>query len=49
MGSFNRLDAAQPWPTPQQPIDIRDVVQVTPGQLAPSGYIEYLPGFWAPM
>ncbi|MDA2893345.1 DUF4226 domain-containing protein [Mycolicibacterium sp. BiH015] len=37
-----------PWPAPQQPIDIRDIIEVPPGQLAPSGYVEYLPGWWVP-
>jgi len=36
------------WPAPQQPIDIRDVIEVGPDQLAPSGYVEYLPGWWVP-
>lgn len=39
---------SSPWPTPQQPIDIRDVIQVAPDQLAPWGYVEYMPGWWVP-
>lgn len=42
----SRVPAA--WPSPQQPIDIRDIIEVPPGQLAPSGYVEYLPGWWVP-
>jgi uncharacterized protein YukE len=37
-----------PWSAPQQPIDVRDVIQVPPGQLAPWGYVEYLPGWFVP-
>lgn len=37
-----------PWPRPQRPIDIRDVVQIAPDQLAPWGYVEYMPGWWVP-
>lgn len=36
------------WPSPQVPIDVRDVLYVPAGELAPSGYIEYLPNWWAP-
>jgi hypothetical protein len=39
---------APPWTAPQQPIDVRDVINVPPGQLAPWGYVEYLPGWWVP-
>ena len=34
-----------PW-TPKQPVDVRDVIQVPADQLAPWGYVEYLPGWW---
>ena len=40
--------APTPWPAPEQPIDVRDVIEVGPGQLAPSGYVEYFPGWWVP-
>lgn len=40
--------APTPWPTPEQPIDVRDIIEVGPGQLAPSGYVEYFPGWWVP-
>lgn len=40
--------AQPPWPKPQQPIDIRDVVEIAPDQLAPWGYVEYMPGWWVP-
>lgn len=36
------------WPPPKQPVDIRDVIEVPEGALAPCGYVEYLPGWWAP-
>jgi hypothetical protein len=36
------------WPAPQQPIDVRDVMHLGEGQQAPWGYVEYLPGWWAP-
>jgi hypothetical protein len=36
-----------PW-TPKQPVDIRDIIQVGPKQLAPWGYVEYFPGWYAP-
>lgn len=36
------------WPTPNEPIDVRDIIHVPEGQLAPHGYIEYLPGWFAP-
>jgi hypothetical protein len=39
---------APPWSAPQQPIDVRDVIQVPAGQLAPWGYVEYLPGWFVP-
>jgi hypothetical protein len=39
---------APPWSAPQQPIDVRDVIQVPSGQLAPWGYVEYLPGWFVP-
>jgi hypothetical protein len=32
----------------QTPIDLRDIIQVPPGKLAPWGYVEYLPGWFAP-
>ena len=35
-------------PAPQQAIDVRDVINVPEGVKAPWGYIEYLPGWWAP-
>jgi hypothetical protein len=37
-----------PWPAPQQPIDVRDVIHLGEGQQAPRGYVEYLSGWWAP-
>ncbi|MDG4669359.1 DUF4226 domain-containing protein [Mycobacterium sp. 236(2023)] len=37
-----------PWPSPQQPVDVRDIIEVPAGALAPSGYVEYLPGWWVP-
>jgi len=37
-----------PWPPPRLPIDVRDVIHVPEGQLAPPDYIQYLPGWWAP-
>jgi hypothetical protein len=37
-----------PWSAPQRPIDVRDVIQVPAGQLAPWGYVEYLPGWFVP-
>jgi hypothetical protein len=37
-----------PWFAPQQPIDVRDVIRVPAGQLAPWGYVEYLPGWFVP-
>jgi hypothetical protein len=37
-----------PWSAPQQPVDVRDVIQVPAGQLAPWGYVEYLPGWFVP-
>ena len=40
--------AGSGWPAPEVPIDVRDVVHVPEGELAPSGYIEYLPNWWAP-
>jgi len=36
-----------PW-TPQSPVDIRDIIQVPSGKLAPWGYVEYFPGWFAP-
>jgi hypothetical protein len=39
---------APPWSAPQQPIDVRDVIRVPAGQLAPWGYVEYLPGWFVP-
>jgi hypothetical protein len=39
---------APPWSAPRQPIDVRDVIQVSAGQLAPWGYVEYLPGWFVP-
>ncbi|WP_006243443.1 hypothetical protein [Mycolicibacterium tusciae] len=39
---------SSPWPPPEQPIDVRDVIQVGPDQLAPWGYVEYMPGWWVP-
>jgi hypothetical protein len=38
-----------PW-SPRVPIDIRDIIQVPPGAStrAPWGYVEYLPGWYAP-
>ena len=39
---------SSPWPAPEVPIDVRDVLYVPPGELAPSGYVEYLPNWWAP-
>ncbi|MEE6140312.1 DUF4226 domain-containing protein [Mycobacterium sp. 050128] len=39
----------QPWPPPQQPIDVRDVIHVAEGDKAPYGYYEYLPGWFAPL
>lgn len=36
------------WPTPRQPIDVRDVIHVAEGNKAPYGYFEYLPEWWAP-
>jgi hypothetical protein len=39
---------APPWSAPQQPIDVRDVIHVPAGQLAPWGYVEYLPGWFVP-
>jgi hypothetical protein len=36
-----------PW-TPKEPVDIRDIIQVPPGRLAPCGYVEYFPDWWAP-
>ena len=42
------IDGPPDWPTPKVPIDIRDLIQVPPGQLAPRGYIEYLPGWFTP-
>jgi Zinc-binding dehydrogenase len=35
-----------PWAAPQQPIDVRDIIHVPDGQLAPRGYVEYLPEWW---
>jgi hypothetical protein len=40
--------APTPWPTPKEPVDLRDIIQVAPGALAPWGYVEYLPGWFAP-
>ena len=37
-----------PWSKPQQTIDIRDVVEIAPDQLAPWGYVEHMPGWWVP-
>jgi hypothetical protein len=39
---------APPWTAPQQPIDARDVINVPSGQLAPWGYVEYLPEWFMP-
>jgi hypothetical protein len=36
------------WPAPQQPIDVRDVIHVPHDSLAPWGYTEYLPEWFAP-
>ena len=36
-----------PW-TPKEPVYIRDIIQVPPGRLAPCGYVEYFPDWWAP-
>lgn len=36
-----------PW-TPRQPVDVRDIVHVPDRRLAPWGYVEYLPGWFAP-
>jgi hypothetical protein len=36
-----------PW-TPKEPVDIRDIIQVPPGKLAPWGYVEYFPGWFTP-
>ena len=36
-----------PW-TPKEPVDVRDIIQVPPGRLAPWGYGGYFPGWWAP-
>ena len=38
--------AAPPWPGPQQPIDVRDIIHVPEGSLAPYGTIQYLPGWF---
>lgn len=38
-----------PWTfQTQRPVDIRDIMEVPPGGLAPWGYTEYAPGWWAP-
>jgi hypothetical protein len=48
-GSMIPPSATPPsWPAPQQPIDVRDVINVPRGSLAPWGYIEYLPEWFAP-
>jgi hypothetical protein len=39
---------APPWTAPQQPVDVRDVIRVPAGQLAPWGYVEYLPEWFVP-
>jgi hypothetical protein len=36
------------WSAPRLPVDVRDVIRVPDGGLAPPNYIEYLPGWWAP-
>ena len=42
------FSADPPWPAPRAPIDVRDVVHVPEGGLAPPNYVQYLPGWWAP-
>jgi len=46
-GSRRLLQPQGPW-TPKEPVDVRDIIQVPPGLLAPRGYVEYFPGWWAP-
>ena len=41
------LQPHRPW-SPTEPVDVRDIIQVPPGKLAPWGYVEYFPGWWAP-
>jgi hypothetical protein len=36
------------WAPPQQPIDVRDVLHVPHGTLAPWGYVQYLPEWFMP-
>lgn len=42
------LVPSRPWGPPEQPIDIRDVIEVPSGTLAPPNYVEYFPGWWVP-
>jgi hypothetical protein len=36
------------WAPPQQPIDVRGVINVPNGSRAPWGYVQYLPEWFAP-
>jgi hypothetical protein len=42
----SRWGTSPPWAASQQPIDVRDIIHVPQGQLAPRDYVEYLPEWW---